>query len=345
MGRPSSSLNYRSPTPRTPELLSLLRQETAPSPPSINLPLHQARSHWTTRKLLIDRRRRRRHHTKAFPPTLRHWRQRPAAASEQNNKQLQPTALITRYNQLTMGLLSSVWGGPATPEAKRAEEIRSGAAVPSRAERLRCWESRDKYFGCLDRNNIIDAVEQPGAAAALKACPKENEQFERDCAAQWVSRFFFLSFFFVTLIPMLLFHRIRCNYTDNSCIGRTLQKVPRGQLPEGAAPGCPPRTGRERGADQQRARRLGAGSEEVKAAKQKKKEKKRKEKKKKRKKRKKTCTDGKGDHGSAFLYLFFMEQEAMAKTAHMGWDIIHTPLLKSSHVNMRMHLALVRGTC
>ncbi|CAK7241897.1 MAG: hypothetical protein STHCBS139747_003370 [Sporothrix thermara] len=88
-----------------------------------------------------------------------------------------------------MGLLSSVWGGPATPEAKRAEEIRSGAAVPSRAERLRCWESRDKYFGCLDRNNIIDAVEQPGAAAALKACPKENEQFERDCAAQWVAHF------------------------------------------------------------------------------------------------------------------------------------------------------------
>lgn len=88
-----------------------------------------------------------------------------------------------------MGLLSSVWGSgaPTTEEAKRAEEIRSGAAVPSRAERLRCWESRDLYFGCLDRNNIIDAVEQPGSAAALKACPKESEQFERDCAAQWVS--------------------------------------------------------------------------------------------------------------------------------------------------------------
>ncbi|CAK7564293.1 MAG: hypothetical protein SEPTF4163_002182 [Sporothrix epigloea] len=90
-----------------------------------------------------------------------------------------------------MGLLSSVWGSgaPTTEEAKRAEEIRSGAAVPSRAERLRCWESRDLYFGCLDRNNIIDAVEQPGSAAALKACPKESEQFERDCAAQWVDHF------------------------------------------------------------------------------------------------------------------------------------------------------------
>ncbi|CAK7199826.1 hypothetical protein SEUCBS139899_002512 [Sporothrix eucalyptigena] len=89
-----------------------------------------------------------------------------------------------------MGLLSSIWpGAPASEEAKRAEEIRTGAAVPSRAERQRCWESRDLYFGCLDKHNIIDAVEGAGPAAALKACPKENEQFERDCAAQWVTHF------------------------------------------------------------------------------------------------------------------------------------------------------------
>lgn len=68
---------------------------------------------------------------------------------------------------------------------KRAEEVRSGAVAPSRSERAKCWEARDKYFGCLDKAGIIDALKDDKEAA--KACKAESAEFERDCAAQWVS--------------------------------------------------------------------------------------------------------------------------------------------------------------
>lgn len=94
-----------------------------------------------------------------------------------------------------MGILSYVWplwasgAASTTPDARRADDIRTGIAVPSRAERYRCWDSRDGLFACLDRNNIIDAVEPAGAAAAAAVCGPENAQLERDCAAQWASLF------------------------------------------------------------------------------------------------------------------------------------------------------------
>ena len=69
---------------------------------------------------------------------------------------------------------------------KRADEVRSGAVAPSRTERKRCWESRDAYFACLDRNNILDAIKDDKAAA--KQCGGDSVAFETDCAAEWVSK-------------------------------------------------------------------------------------------------------------------------------------------------------------
>ncbi|KAL2278995.1 hypothetical protein FJTKL_13985 [Diaporthe vaccinii] len=69
---------------------------------------------------------------------------------------------------------------------KRADEVRSGAVAPTRTERKRCWESRDAYFACLDRNNILDAIKDDKAAA--KQCGGQSTAFERDCASEWVSK-------------------------------------------------------------------------------------------------------------------------------------------------------------
>ncbi|KAK4192303.1 cytochrome c oxidase assembly factor 6 [Podospora australis] len=80
-----------------------------------------------------------------------------------------------------------VWPLSSSPEEKRATEIRSGAVAPTRAERQKCWESRDLYFACLDKNSIIDALKDEKAAA--KACGAESKGFERDCATQWVTYF------------------------------------------------------------------------------------------------------------------------------------------------------------
>lgn len=78
-----------------------------------------------------------------------------------------------------MGLFSS------TPD--RETQVRTGAVFPSRAERQKCWAARDVYFACLDANSILDPSADP--AATKKACGSETEEFEKDCAAKWVSYF------------------------------------------------------------------------------------------------------------------------------------------------------------
>lgn len=71
--------------------------------------------------------------------------------------------------------------------SSRGDEIRSGTAIPTRQERVVCWAARDSYFACLDANNILDANKD--ASAARKACPRQSEDFEHDCAAAWVKYF------------------------------------------------------------------------------------------------------------------------------------------------------------
>jgi cytochrome c oxidase assembly factor 6 len=67
----------------------------------------------------------------------------------------------------------------------------SGGAFekPSRTNRAKCYEARDAFFECLDRNNILDSINtKAGADAAKKACGQEDVVFERNCAHSWVCR-------------------------------------------------------------------------------------------------------------------------------------------------------------
>ena len=70
-------------------------------------------------------------------------------------------------------------------EEKRASDIRKGTVAPTRAERQRCWEARDGYFACLDKNDILDALKEDKKAA--KECKVESAKFEENCAEKWVS--------------------------------------------------------------------------------------------------------------------------------------------------------------
>lgn len=74
-------------------------------------------------------------------------------------------------------------------EEKRASEVRKGTVAPTRAERQRCWESRDLYFSCLDKHDIIDALKEDKKAA--KECKAESAKFEENCAEKWVSSVLF----------------------------------------------------------------------------------------------------------------------------------------------------------
>lgn len=66
--------------------------------------------------------------------------------------------------------------GPKSPDG--------GFVAPDRSARERCYESRDRLFGCLDRNDILDAVGED--EKSRKVCRGENEAYERDCAKAWV---------------------------------------------------------------------------------------------------------------------------------------------------------------
>lgn len=99
-----------------------------------------------------------------------------------------PQSILSLCTAKKMGLTSYLnpfgWSSSST-ETKRAEEVRAGTRAPDRTERKKCWEARDGYFACLDKNGILDAIKDEKSAA--KACGGENVVFERDCAREWVS--------------------------------------------------------------------------------------------------------------------------------------------------------------
>jgi cytochrome c oxidase assembly factor 6 len=79
-----------------------------------------------------------------------------------------------------MGLFSS---SPASPPPPKISS--DGAPIaPDRTQRAKCWEARDAYFGCLDRNNIVDSITEKDRAE--KACSAEGRGFEMNCASSWV---------------------------------------------------------------------------------------------------------------------------------------------------------------
>ncbi len=51
----------------------------------------------------------------------------------------------------------------------------------SRADRQKCWESRDAYFACLDGANVV----KPGDEGT--ACADVRKTYEKNCAKSWVS--------------------------------------------------------------------------------------------------------------------------------------------------------------
>lgn len=80
-----------------------------------------------------------------------------------------------------MGLISSA--SDSLPPPKISSD---GAPIaPDRSQRAKCWEGRDAYFSCLDKNNIIDSIEEKDKAA--KFCSGEGRKFEANCASSWVS--------------------------------------------------------------------------------------------------------------------------------------------------------------
>ncbi|GJJ07110.1 hypothetical protein Clacol_001310 [Clathrus columnatus] len=59
----------------------------------------------------------------------------------------------------------------------------SGGIAPDRAKRKVCWDARDTYFACLDKNSVL----KPGEEQNL--CSKEEKRYEENCAKSWIEYF------------------------------------------------------------------------------------------------------------------------------------------------------------
>lgn len=55
-------------------------------------------------------------------------------------------------------------------------------SFPTKEERTRCWDSRDRYWECLDKNGEKDAVKGG-------PCGQLRDIFEKSCTPQWAKHF------------------------------------------------------------------------------------------------------------------------------------------------------------
>lgn len=101
----------------------------------------------------------------------------PALASLSN-----PSPLFVSSFALTMGLFSASTS-PSQPSTPKPLPD-GGYEAPNRNARAHCWQARDAFFDCLERNGIEDSIKD--ADQAQKLCGEEGKGFERDCASSWV---------------------------------------------------------------------------------------------------------------------------------------------------------------
>jgi len=80
------------------------------------------------------------------------------------------------------------WFGSSEDKLPTPKISSDGAPIaPDRTQRQVCWDHRDAYFSCLEKNGIIDSIKEKDKAA--KECSVEGKGFEANCASSWVSLF------------------------------------------------------------------------------------------------------------------------------------------------------------
>ncbi|CAB4252655.1 similar to Saccharomyces cerevisiae YMR244C-A Putative protein of unknown function [Maudiozyma barnettii] len=59
----------------------------------------------------------------------------------------------------------------------------------NREARKQCWESRDIYFDCLNKIDVISPLDPKNKIKIKKNCSNQEKGFENDCANSWISYF------------------------------------------------------------------------------------------------------------------------------------------------------------
>jgi cytochrome c oxidase assembly factor 6 len=62
-------------------------------------------------------------------------------------------------------------------------------AAPNRSKREQCWDARDAYLSCLEKNNVENPLDDKYASVIKKECSKQENEFEGKCVKSWVHYF------------------------------------------------------------------------------------------------------------------------------------------------------------
>ena len=77
-----------------------------------------------------------------------------------------------------------VWLPWSSGDSNKNAASDGGRIAPDRTSRARCWEGRDHFFACLDKNDILDAIKDD--KKARQKCASEVAEFEAACSQSWV---------------------------------------------------------------------------------------------------------------------------------------------------------------
>ncbi|KAJ4330592.1 hypothetical protein N0V87_009853 [Didymella glomerata] len=84
------------------------------------------------------------------------------------------------------------WSSSSSGDSSSGVKKTPGGAFesPSRTNRKKCYEARDSFFECLDKNNILDSINtKSGREKAETFCGSVDKEFEKNCAHSWVEYF------------------------------------------------------------------------------------------------------------------------------------------------------------
>ena len=65
-------------------------------------------------------------------------------------------------------------------------QLQKKMSFPDKEKRQKCWDSRDRYWECLDKNGDLN-----------EKCIDIRKLYEAECPSQWVSQRFELYFTFL----------------------------------------------------------------------------------------------------------------------------------------------------
>lgn len=76
------------------------------------------------------------------------------------------------------------WNPWSSGDSNKNAASDGGRIAPDRTSRARCWEGRDSFFACLDKNDILDGIKDD--KKARQKCANEVAEFEAACSQSWV---------------------------------------------------------------------------------------------------------------------------------------------------------------